>query len=82
MFRAGTTKVTCVASDAAGHRRTRRFDVILIDETVPLLAGYLPDEQITVTANNMNPTLPVSATICSEPVDVGEFMPDADGTAT
>ena len=67
MFRAGRTPVTCVASDAAGNRRERSFDVILINETVPLLAGFLPGEQITVTATDMEPRFPVRATIFSEP---------------
>jgi LPXTG-motif cell wall-anchored protein len=82
MFRAGRTPVTCVASDAAGNRRERSFDVILINETVPVLAGFLPGEQITATATDMAPSFPVRATIFSEPVDVGEFMPDADGMVT
>jgi LPXTG-motif cell wall-anchored protein len=30
----------------------------------------------------MEPRFPVRATIFSEPVDVGEFMPEADGTVT
>jgi hypothetical protein len=83
LFRVGTTEVTCVARDAAGNPRTRRFDVILIDEdeTLPVLATP-PGGQITATADDMTPNLEVRATLFSEPVDLGEFMADANGTVT
>jgi hypothetical protein len=82
MFRVGRTEVTCVASDAAGNRRTGSFDVVLIDETLPVLAGFVPGEQITVTVTEMDPRFPVRATFFSEPVDAGQFTPASDGTLT
>jgi hypothetical protein len=80
-FPVGRTEVTCVARDAAGNSRTRSFDVILINETLPLLASP-PGGQITATATDMTPNLEVRATIFSEPVDLGEFIADANGTVT
>ena len=73
LFNLGTTNVTYTATDAAGNSTTCSFDVIVNDETAPVISNCLSDITVSISGAGCTETVSWLEPTASANCNVNEF---------